>query len=309
MNSKTKWGELIDIPNHEEILNEFARDAFRNNGVNHDDSFIEFIKYQCRRYEGVTCLALVAEEYKKNISYSVEIYRRVTGKKFEEVNQEVGHGIRKCFLPHEINVLDRIFPDWKKVSEFKAQAIIKSICNTNLHLSDSEVKTFLAVIEDKGLYHIYLAISEVIDYRNSFNPEGIAHLQKALRSLAICFEESAAKFSGKTSSFKQNLKACWSPQNEGKIFKGEGLYENFTKSKGNFSGQLRNIRDASFGVCESEITEDEAKKLLTAVLIRNHVIHENLVDSDNLPIAKHVIALLETIILTFFKSSKYSSLT
>jgi hypothetical protein len=147
-----------------------------------------------------------------------------------------------------------------------------------------------------------LAINEILEYQTAFDQEGVSHLQKALRSLAICFEESAAKFSGASLSLKENLKKCWSPNQKGAIFGKGGYYISLTGSRGEFSKKIMEVQNASLGVCESGICEEHAKILLSAVLIRNHVVHENLVDNDNLPITKHAIALIEAIILTFLKS-------
>lgn len=284
LNSTAGWGEVIDIPGRGKKLEEFAQTVFFKHNIT-PDCFIEFIKYQCSRWEDVSCAEL-AGEYKKNISASVAMYRIRTGKNFENIKQEVGQGDHQYFNSHERYILNRIFPDWKKVAEYKAQPTIESIGKKNLNLTDNEISRFKSAIETKQLHHIYLAINEILEFQNSFDQEGVAHLQMALRSLAIWFEESAAKFSGGSGSFKQNLKACWSPNNRGCIFDCNGHYDTLTKSNGQFLQQLQNICNASFGTCESGITEDETKILLKAVLIRNHTIHENLVDNDNLPITR-----------------------
>ena len=66
---------------------------------------------------------------------------------------------------YERNVLDRIFPDWKKVAEYQAQPTINSICKDNLNLDDSTITEINNVIETQNLFHVHLAICERIHER------------------------------------------------------------------------------------------------------------------------------------------------
>lgn len=128
---------------------------------------LEFIKFQCELWDTATRRgpANVAEEYRRNIQSTIELYRLVSRASVADIVSEVGR-VGGRFEP----ILKVIFPDWLEEQRDLAERSLKSWIVPSMAglppsfaVSEQDVEHFCTWIEEQGLLQLYWHFKRLID--------------------------------------------------------------------------------------------------------------------------------------------------
>lgn len=128
---------------------------------------LEFIKFQCglwaeaKRYSPEN----VADEYRRNIDSTIDLYRIVSRDSFADVVMKVGNA-GGYFKP----ILKVIFPDWMEEQRDLAERSLKSWMIPSMAalpppfaISEKDVEEFCAWVEKQGLVQLYWHFKRLMD--------------------------------------------------------------------------------------------------------------------------------------------------
>lgn len=152
---------------------EIARDTLSRSGHTQDD-MINFIRQQCRWWDNAARIgpAAVAEEYKSNISVSIDLIRAATGIEPDRIIDLVG----RC-TGHMQPTLKVIFPDWAEEQRDLTIRSLKGWASTDLATlpppfpcSDTDLNDFCDWLEARGLYQYYWHFRRLVDIERRDDP-------------------------------------------------------------------------------------------------------------------------------------------
>jgi hypothetical protein len=143
-----------------------AREALARYGVS-ASAILEFIKFQCELW----CTAKdrspakVADEYRRNIDATIELYQQTTRTTTEQVTQRVGR-VGGHFKP----ILKVIFPPWLDEQRDLAERSLKSWIlplmaglPAPFTATDQDITDFCDWIEQRGLFQLYWHFRRLMD--------------------------------------------------------------------------------------------------------------------------------------------------
>lgn len=171
---------------------EIAREAVARWDVE-NSALLSFIKWQCERWAEWDSRdrKAVANEYKKNIRETVDLYRILTGREYDEVENEVGR-VTNHFAP----TLRVIFPDWIKNQKESAERSLKQwigptmspLAPLGYDISDIECEGFLEWIRQEGQLQFLWHFRRLVDLGEREDPVGLAGIASEVSNLCLTIE-------------------------------------------------------------------------------------------------------------------------
>jgi hypothetical protein len=134
---------------------------------------LAFIGFQCKLWHTAKQRSpeKVADEYRRNIDSTVDLYRLVSRDSYPEIVAKVGkHG---SFKP----ILKEVFPDWLEEQRDLAERSLKgwivpamTVLPTPFKVTEQDVKGFCDWIEERGLFQLYWHFKRLMDIGLSDDP-------------------------------------------------------------------------------------------------------------------------------------------
>jgi hypothetical protein len=165
---------------------EIARETLQRFALK-PQQILDFIKFQCSLWSTATQRgpARVADEYRRNIDATIDVYRLTSRKPYSHVVAAVGRGM------YHQPILKVMFPDWREEQRDLAErSLVHWIVPTLSALpppfavSESDITDFCDWIEKQGLIQLYWHFKRLEDLGFSDGPIARSALAAEVVSLA-----------------------------------------------------------------------------------------------------------------------------
>lgn len=265
---------------------EIAKEAIDRYGVSSDE-LKEFIGKQCEWWDWNRKRSpeALVEEYKRNISSSIDMYCAITGAKFKDVVSSIGRR-----TGHSSPTLRVIFPDWVEEQRQLAMRSLKpwvdkafSTLPSVFSFSESDINNFFDWLEERGLYNFfwhYHRLSELADRdgpveraASSSEVASFATLVEMIANEAVIDRGGVPRGGSLNSKLRIlfNEHSAFDVQPYFNTFKNLMMTKNFTLAQ-----QLAKIARITKGGVHNPIV----KTLMGTVTIRNEGAHLGLLKYD-----------------------------
>lgn len=312
---RSHYGKRYKFTPEENRLYRAAEENFsqallqKYNVTSHD--LIEFIKYQCTRWEEFSDIGtenqLIAHEYKENIRATVLLYKAATNDDYKSIVQLVGTGDQTCHIDCYRYALDRVFIDWKWEALEQAQTTFEIISKNldkflseNLSFSDQDVINFINWLNKKGYYHLYLIVNETLDFQYKYSDESLTRIKSNLKRMAseleIVIKELLLDNNDTLEeTLPPSLKKLWQASGQTSLFQ-----KNTKLANTSIGLTIKDCIQKIDSLPTITLIDEIHKKLLCVCLIRNYTQHLSFAGEEE-DLLKYFVIIIEVMLLSWKK--------